>query len=171
MERQRRMASPEHEVLPISPFSPRLQGRAFPPITELVPHRPPMLLLDRVVSWDHGRVVCGVVLRHDSPFVVSGRVSSTVAIEYMAQCIAVYAGLGGHARSEPVRIGYLLGSREVIFEVEDFRVGDELRVEASHLWGDDALGSFACAVHRRGRVAARGTLNVFRGDLQQIDRT
>ena len=52
-----------------------------------------MLLLDEVVAWDATRVECRVVLRDDSPFVDAGRVASTLAIEYMAQCIAVFVGL------------------------------------------------------------------------------
>jgi len=173
MERQRPFARQEDPV-PCSPGPARSGGPIFPPLTELVPHRPPMLLLDEVVAWEAEgegeRVECRVALRPDSPFVEGGTVPATIAIEYMAQCIAVHAGLRGHARREPVRIGYLLGAREVTLEADEFRVGDELRVEAFHLWGDDAMGSFSCAVRRAGVVVARGTLNVYRGDLNEIRR-
>jgi predicted hotdog family 3-hydroxylacyl-ACP dehydratase len=138
----------------------------YPPIRELVPHRPPMLLLDEVLSWEAGKTVCLVVLRDDSPFVEAGRVPPMVAVEYMAQCVAASAGLRGNAQGEPVRIGYLVGAREIVLPAEPFRVGDVLHVEASHVWGDDTLGNFQCSVERRGEVVARATLNVYRGDLQ-----
>ena len=65
----------------------------YPPIVELVPHRPPMLLLDRVLSYDGECVVCETVLGPDSPFVEQGHVPAVVGIEYMAQTIAAGAGL------------------------------------------------------------------------------
>jgi predicted hotdog family 3-hydroxylacyl-ACP dehydratase len=135
-------------------------------MVELVPHRPPMLLLDEVESWDQGKTACRVILRDDSPFVEAGRVSPMVAVEYMAQCVAASAGLRGHARGEPVRVGYLVGAREIALPAEPFRVGDVLRVEASHVWGDELLGNFQCTVERAGEVVARATLNVYRGELR-----
>jgi predicted hotdog family 3-hydroxylacyl-ACP dehydratase len=136
-----------------------------PPVEELVPHRPPMLLIDEVVAWDDAGAECRVVLRDDSPFVEAGRVSPMLAIEYMAQCVAVYAGLRGRERGQPVRVGYLVGAREVVLGQEPFRVGDVLRVRARHAWGDEILGSFQCSVERGDEVVAQGTLNVYGGDL------
>jgi predicted hotdog family 3-hydroxylacyl-ACP dehydratase len=138
----------------------------FPPIRALVPHRPPMLLVDEILESETGRTVCRVVIRDDSPFVEAGRVSPMVAVEYMAQCVAAGAGLHGHERGEPVRVGYLIGAREITLPAEPFAVGDVLRVEASHVWGDAVLGNFRCSVERGGEVIARATLNVYRGDLQ-----
>jgi len=143
-------------VAPVRCPRPRL-----PPLTELVPHRAPMLLLDEVSSYDDISVECLVVLRDDSPFVERGRVRATLALEYLAQSIAVWSGLQGRARGEPVRIGYLVGSRELAFAVDHFRVGDELRLRASRLGGDSTLGAFACSVVRGGDTLASGTLNVY----------
>jgi predicted hotdog family 3-hydroxylacyl-ACP dehydratase len=77
-------------------------------------------------------------------------------------------GLRGHARGEPVQIGYLIGARDVTLPAEDFRVGDALQVTASHIWGDEALGSFTCAIERGAREVAQGTLNVYRGDVERM---
>jgi predicted hotdog family 3-hydroxylacyl-ACP dehydratase len=130
-----------------------------------------MLLLDDVLLADEKRIECRVLLRSDSPFVAGDGVRSTLAIEYMAQCVAAWVGLQDHARGLPIRIGYLIGAREVTFAVDEFRVGDELRVEASRLWGDDMLGHFACTVRRAGEPDVRtpplasATLNVYRGEI------
>jgi predicted hotdog family 3-hydroxylacyl-ACP dehydratase len=149
------------------PFAARTP---LPPLRELVPHRPPMLLLDEVVAWNGGRAECLVVLRDDSPFVEAGRVSAMLAVEYMAQCVAACAGLQGHSRGEAVRVGYLVGAREITLPSEPFRVGDVLRIFAQHVWGDDALGNFRCSVERGGEVVAQATLNVYRGDLDMRSR-
>lgn len=159
-----------HGTLPWSATvtPPQAPVASLPTPIELLPHRPPMLLLDEVTSWNGDRVECRVVLRDDSPFVEAGRVASTIAVEYMAQCVAAFAGLRGRERGEPVRIGYLVGAREVTFAVDDLRVGDVLRVEASPVWGDETLGNFACAVDREGEAVARGTLNVYQGELPDM---
>jgi predicted hotdog family 3-hydroxylacyl-ACP dehydratase len=124
-----------------------------------------MLLLDELCEAEGDRVVCRVVLREGSPFVEGGRVHAPVALEYMAQAVGVYAGLESLRRGEPIRIGYVVGSRELEFAVDHLAVGDDLRVEARHVWGDDTLGSFACRVLRDGEPVASGTLNVYRGPI------
>jgi predicted hotdog family 3-hydroxylacyl-ACP dehydratase len=128
-----------------------------------------MLLLDELSSWDGDLVECRVRVRHDSPFVRQGRVPGTVAIEYMAQCVAVYGGLRALTKGEPIKIGYLLGAREVIV-ADDFRVGDLLLVRASHVWGDAKLGSFSCMVDRGDQTVASGSLQVYSGDPYVMDR-
>ncbi len=152
-------------ALPPLPLASPPPPLALPPIANLVPHAAPMLLLDEVRAGDETRAECGVFLRDDSPFVEGGRVRSTLALEYMAQCVAAWAGLQGRLRGEAVRVGYLLGARDVSFAVDHFAVGDELRIEATKVWGDLVLGHFACAVRRGGETLASGTLNVYRGDV------
>jgi predicted hotdog family 3-hydroxylacyl-ACP dehydratase len=137
---------------------------AFPTIAELLPHAPPMILLDEVVEAHPGRLLARVTLHAGSPFVDGDRVPALVAIEYMAQAIGAYAGLRARAAAEPVRIGYLLGTRELKLEVDAFRVGDALTVEVTHVWGDDQIGSFQCAVIRAGRTVATALVTVYQGD-------
>jgi predicted hotdog family 3-hydroxylacyl-ACP dehydratase len=148
-----------------------IDPRTLPGIMDVVPHRPPMLLLDEVVAWDSKRAECRVVLRDDSPFVEGGRVASTLAIEYMAQCIAVFVGLEAYYRGEPIPLGYLVGAREISLPADGFRVGDVLSVEASPIWGGETLGSFQCKIDRMGEVVARGALNVYRGELRELARS
>ena len=137
---------------------------AFPPVADMLPHRAPMVLLDEIVAAGPGYATCRVEIRQSSTFAENGRVPGLVAIEYMAQTVGVYAGLKARHQGLPVRIGYLLGSRDVVLPGEDFRVGDVLEVEARHQFGDEAIGAFDCAVRRRGQVVASGCLNVFQGD-------
>ena len=137
---------------------------ALPPVAELLPHSPPMILLDEVVEADGRRAVCRVRVRGDSPFAEGGKVPAVVAIEYMAQAVSAYAGLQARARGAPPRIGYLLGTRELTLEVDAFDVGDELVVEAVYVWGDETLGAFDCTVRRAGQTVAAATLNVHQGE-------
>ena len=138
---------------------------SFPAIAEVVPHRPPMLLLDRVVSYDGERVVCELVLTPDSPFSDRGEVPAIVGLEYMAQTIAAGAGLSARGRGQPARMGFLLGCRSLSLAVDSFRVGDHLTIEAHRRWGENDLGSFACKVRRGDEVLVEGTLTVYQGPL------
>jgi predicted hotdog family 3-hydroxylacyl-ACP dehydratase len=153
------------------PRRERFTPRKLPRIVDVVPHRPPMLLLDEVVAWDGASAECRLLLRDDSPFVHAGRVASTLAIEYMAQCIAVFVGMEAYQRGLPIPLGYLVGAREISLPPDGFRVGDVLSVQAAPIWGGETLGSFECKVDRVGEVVARGALNVYRGELRELARS
>ncbi len=141
---------------------------AYPPIEAILPHRAPMILLDRVEDDAAGYLRCSVTLRDDSPFVENGAASSVVATEYMAQSVAAYSGLKAVRRGDPVRIGYLLGTRSIELAVATFKVAEKLTVEVRHVWGDDAFGQFNCTVHSGDRQVAAAVLNVFQGDIEQM---
>ena len=139
----------------------------FPPIAEVVPHRPPMLLLDRVVSYDGQLVVCELQLGPNSPFAASGEVPAIVGLEYMAQTIAAGAGLRARDNGQPARMGFLLGCRSLTIAVDTFHVGDRLTIEANRTWGENDLGSFACKVRRGADVLLEGALTVYQGPLPE----
>jgi predicted hotdog family 3-hydroxylacyl-ACP dehydratase len=140
----------------------------YPAIVELVPHRPPMLLLDRVLSYDGECVICETVLGPTSPFVEAGEVPAVVGIEYMAQAIAAGAGLSARDKGETTkRMGFLLGCRDLTIAVDSFQVGDRLTVEARRTWGENELGSFACKVQRGDDVVVEGALTVYQGPLPE----
>ena len=145
-----------------------MDGR-YPSIEKLVRHRAPMLLLDRVEDDGQLTTTCGLTIRDDSTFVENGAVPSCVALEYMAQCAAVYAGLRGARKGRPARVGYLIGARDVEFLVDEFRVGERIRVVVSQVWGDDELGQFKARVESNGRRVAGALLNVYQGDIEEAD--
>lgn len=136
---------------------------ALPPVASLVPHRPPMVLLDEVRAWDGATARCRLTVRPDAPFAVEGRVPAAVALEYMAQCAAVHGGLGARDRGEPARGGYLLGARSLSLAVDHFDAGDVLDVEARREDGDGTLEHYEAAVHRAGARVAWASLSVYRG--------
>lgn len=135
----------------------------IPPLAELLPHAPPMVLLDEVLAFDGATARCGLTVRPGSMFVEAGRVRAVVALEYMAQCVAACAALRSRARGEPAgQGGYLVGARELRLETSGFEVGDVLEVEATLEFDGRELGTFACALSRRGERLASGVLNVYR---------
>ena len=87
----------------------------------------------------------------------------------MAQAVAAYAGLKAGRNGEPVRVGLLLGAREIRFFASGARVGDRLEVSADRRFGDELLGNFLCEVRRGGKILAHGALSVYQGDLEGIE--
>ncbi len=139
---------------------------AYPPLEDILPHGAPMILLDCVEDDSEGGIACVVKLKEQSPFVDNGTVPAIVATEYMAQCIAAYAGLKAHGQGVPVRVGYVVGAQTIRLLVDEFHVGDELHVNVQRVWGDDALGKFECSVRSGGRVVASAALTVFQGTIK-----
>lgn len=136
----------------------------YPRIEELVPHRSPMCLLDEVVDKTESSITCKLILRPDSTFVRQGRVRAAVTIEYMAQCVAAYAGYEQYDKGEKPRVGYLVSVREAVFEEDFLYVGDELLVRAESSWETDRSAVFECEVHKAGRAIVRATLGVVNPD-------
>ncbi|MCL2310770.1 MAG: 3-hydroxylacyl-ACP dehydratase [Proteobacteria bacterium] len=145
------------------------------PIAEYLPHRPPMVLLDRLVDAVGSHVVCEVAIQVDSPFCDGAAVPGWVGIEYMAQTIGALAGWRALDKQLPVRIGFLVGTRHYRSHEPQFRVGDLLRITADEeLTASDGLVAMRCTIHNAADVLlAEATLLVFQPNdleayLQQI---
>jgi predicted hotdog family 3-hydroxylacyl-ACP dehydratase len=133
----------------------------FPPIADLLPHRPPMLLLDAVVAHDEESVQCTVSIRESSTFYEPGGVPAWVALEYCAQAIAAFAGLKARSEGGQPRMGLLVAAREFSLQTSVFAAGDELLVRAHREFGEERVGRFACQVLREGVVVANASLSVY----------
>lgn len=147
-------------------MSARESSRAeWPAIAEVVPQKPPMILLDEIVAHDAQATACAVRIQPTSAFAdEDGSVPIAVALEYMAQCAAVRSGLQQRARGAPVGIGFLLGSRKIRFHAPRLLAGQVLEIRVRDIWSDGELASFACEVGdaESGRLLAECALNALR---------
>jgi len=134
---------------------------SYAPIHELLPHRAPMLLLDEVVAFDEESVECVVTIRESSTFFADGGVPAWVALEYCAQCIAAYAGLKARRSGGEPRMGLLVAARELSLNVDVFRAGETLHVQARREFGEERVGRFDCSVTRDGCTVATASLSVY----------
>lgn len=131
-------------------------------MVDLLPHEPPMVLLDRVLEWDSGWLHAVVDIRADSRFHEPGRgVPAHVGIEYMAQACGAYAGLEAKAAGQPVRLGFLLGTRRYVSSTPWFRPGDRLIVKVAEVLREGVMGVFDCRIERDGDEIATARLNVY----------
>jgi predicted hotdog family 3-hydroxylacyl-ACP dehydratase len=141
-----------------------LSVEELPPIVDLLPHDPPMVLLDEVRSFSETEIECVVTISDGAPFVHEGKVAAIVALEYMAQASGVFLGVTAFSESGKIKRGYLLGAREMDLNADYFRAGETLHVLSKHLWGKEDMASFECTVMRDDECVARATLNILVAD-------
>ncbi len=98
-------------------------------IESLVPHTGEIVLLDSLVTVSQIALSARTTVRADGLFnTTPERVPSFIAVEYMAQAMAAWAGHHGLARGEPVRPGLLLGVRDYVASAPYMPVGEALEV-------------------------------------------
>jgi len=112
-------------------------------IAELIPHSGAMCLLDGVVHWDAGRIVC-MSRSHcaaDNPMRSGDRLPALCGVEYAVQAMAVHGGLTGKTEGRP-RLGYLASLRDVECSDQRLDLAGDLLVEAELLAGDGVNVSY-----------------------------
>lgn len=133
----------------------------LPPVVELIPHRPPMLLLDRVLSFEGGQVVCGARPTHACIFARQGAIPGVALLEYMAQasaaCLALERPHGAGARAR----GLLVSARHFSLECTEVACDTELVVVALLTAAAGPAASFACRVDSAGAKLASAELTVY----------
>ena len=144
------------------------------PLDELLPHRPPMVLIDSVESFDieTKRLTARVTIGENQMFFDGQGVPNWVAIEYMAQTAAALAGYYDRhvAPGQPVRPGLLLGTRKLDLKLERFEAGKTYRIVAENAFSDSAAASFVCRIEDdTGETVATANLNAYRPpDMEQF---
>lgn len=136
----------------------------MPDIRTLLPHSGQMVLLNRLLAVDHESLCAEVCITADSMLAVEQGVGAWVGIEYMAQAIAAHAGWLAHQRGEPVKVGFLLGSRKYESKLGYFPLGCVLKVHVQRmLLAGNGLGAFECRIDIEGGEdnAATATVTVF----------
>ncbi len=134
------------------------------PVESVVPHRPPMILIDEIVARQAGSIVALVTIRPDGLFFQPDRgVPSHIALEWMAQACAAFGGSEALDDGGAVKIGFLLGTRDFRATRTWFAEGERLYVRALLEYRDDELANFACevAASLEGLSLARASLNVY----------
>ena len=138
------------------------------PVRELLPHEPPMVLLDRALAYTDSSLTAEVDIRPDSVFCDADGVPGWVGIEYMAQAVAAHAGFKARLAGEMPAVGYLLGTRSYKCSVNCFPIGATLSVQIESLFAEMGLGAFSCQIDMSGEVAT-ATINVYQPPDNSVD--
>jgi predicted hotdog family 3-hydroxylacyl-ACP dehydratase len=130
-------------------------------IDDLLPHSGDMVLLDRIIAADETSMVAELVVRGDGLLGGNDKtVPAWAGIEYMAQTVAAYAGLMAKQAGEPIKLGFLLGTRRYHSNVAEFNVDSTLTVRVEKIMQDEMLGVFDCCIQGVS-VNVHGVLNVY----------
>lgn len=122
----------------------------WPAIEDLLPHRPPMLLIDAVVTYTPQAITVAATPQADAWYVdADGNMPPWIAIELMAQAIAAHEALWRHSQQQAPAPGVLLGTRRLDAQVSALPAGVTLGVHAEVVLRDAAgNGAYDCRVTR-----------------------
>ena len=130
-------------------------------MADLLPHTGQMILLDSVSFVDATRLTANLVVRGDRLlFGDENQQPAWTGLEYMAQAIGAYVGIQAKQAGQPIRLGFLLGTRRYESNAAAFPVGSALTVSVEKILQDEQLGVFEC--HISGdNIAITATLTVY----------
>lgn len=137
----------------------------LPSVLELLPHRYPFLLVDRIIAIDPGKRAVGIrqVTADEWYTGKAGQyeMPNTLVLEALAQLSgAVLVGLAAGAKGA---IGYFVGMQRVKFR-GIARAGDELRLECNLL-------QFKRGICKTEAIATVGEQRIVRAQLTTVLRT
>lgn len=138
-------------------------------VDEVVSHRKPMSLLDTIEDYSEHELEARAAITADNAFLTDGYVPAWVGIEYMAQAVAAWAGVGALQRQEGIKVGFLVGTRRYRVNRPGFPVGAVLGIHVRQLlMAENGLGAFECRIvgeDGEGHgIEASASLNVFQPD-------
>ena len=113
-------------------------------VESVLPHADPMILIDEVTRVEGDAIESTERIGEDSMFYdeLAGGVPAYVGIEYIAQTVAAHAGASALARDEPVRVGFLLGTRHYRNSVPYFALGTKLTIRVQPLYEAPYVSKF-----------------------------
>jgi predicted hotdog family 3-hydroxylacyl-ACP dehydratase len=127
---------------------------------ELIPHRPPMVMIDSVVEYGAQRIVARRLVQSGQPFVHSGHLDEVALIEVIAQTMAAGDAMYAKSRGGEVLRGYLIGLTGLKLPSRA-REGETIEITADCLKRMDGLGLFDVRATASGRVVAAGRFKLY----------
>ena len=133
-------------------------------IEDLIPHRAPMVLIDKLIAYQADHVTAQVTIEATSPYfddALNG-VPNYVGIEYMAQTIAALAGIEAKQAKRDIRLGFLLGSRKLVLNQNRYQLDHIYQIHVQRLYQEESgLAVFECKITEQDDLIASANVNVF----------
>lgn len=83
-------------------------------IIELIPQRPPFLLIDELVSVDNQIITCSFTVPHEHVLVEDGKLNEAGLVENIAQSAAAGNGYNAQKNGYSVPDGFIAGIKNLI---------------------------------------------------------
>lgn len=133
-------------------------------VAPLLPHSGDMVLLDRISDFGEDFLIAETEIRSDNILIKHGKLATFAGIEIMAQGVAAWSGCLATLADEPVRLGYLLGTRKLHIHTQEIPVGSKLQIKIKMSIQDSTgFGVFDSQLIdlTSDEVILEGALNVF----------
>ena len=125
---------------------------------ELLPHRPPMLMLTATLAQDSDSVHCTSVIAAHNPLLRDGLFPATGGVELLAQAAGTL--LGSRAPGNATRPGAIVQVKSFRVEQLDIPVGTELHIHARYQAGTAEAALFEGEVRFNEQCFFTGTLMI-----------
>lgn len=131
---------------------------------QLVPHKPPMLLIDRLLEIQERASLSEMIVRPDMAFVgEDGTLDDAAYPEIISQAIAAQEGFRKMGSRDPHQEGFLLGIKNIGI-VGRARVGDTLRISVLKVAKYGDFGIIQGEVRNGSALIAHGEVKVWQGN-------
>jgi len=137
-------------------------------IENYLPHRPPVILLDKILLLNHEMAISEVHISKKSEFFQEKGVPAWFGVEYMAQTVALYAGKIDYDTGGKAVIGFLLGARKYNSYVGYFREGQILRVEVMPLLIEEPISNFFCKIISGSDLVAESKITAYKPNKEML---
>ncbi len=134
-----------------------------PDISQLIPHRGTMCLLESIERWDEDHIVClaSSHRRLDNPLRDDSGLRALCGIEYGAQAIAAHAALLGGPNGRGPEPGLLTSVRDITARVSHLdTMAGVLTIHARLLFTHGQGSIYDVTVSGEGRTLMSGQLSV-----------
>ncbi|MDD6252949.1 MAG: hydroxymyristoyl-ACP dehydratase [Bacteroidales bacterium] len=131
-----------------------------PEVFELLPQRPPMIMVDKLYNAGKQCAETGLTVLKDNVFCLDGHLIEPGIVEHSAQSAAVFAGYKYYLCGEKPHIG-------LIGEIKDFHirrlpaVGEEIRTEVTILGEAFGMSLVETVSTVSGEEVAGGRIKIF----------
>jgi len=141
-------------------------------VLALIPHRPPMLLINSIVDVSEKQSRAIVLIDEQAPFFDPQHgVPSWIGIEYMGQTAALIAGYQLEQGLVEPHLGFLIGTRSYQVKQDYFLPGKSVQVECQEsVVVSDELAAFNCRIYYEDpdEWLAQASLSVLRKPLNIV---
>jgi predicted hotdog family 3-hydroxylacyl-ACP dehydratase len=134
-------------------------------ITDFIPHRPPMQLVDEFVSGDEKSGLVRTTIKADWPLIEDGLADPMVLIEVVAQAAASLVGYQKRHEEREGGRGWLVGIRRTELTTRDLPVGTALEVTVTIDYEVDTYAVFDGTVRAEQELLAQVQIQTFKPDL------
>lgn len=141
-------------------------------IADLLPHRPPMLMVNGVIRLNDSEAVTESVVQDNWPLVRDGAADPLVLIELVAQTAGIHNGWKRDKQEGPEgdKKGWIVGIKSADLSKNVVTVGTRLTTATRNCFEFEGFREIAGTVKKDNKVVAKITLQLLRSEDSNTDR-